>query len=101
MSENELERYFCVIDRVTDAGMVHLTLIDSKNINIKYTAISTVEVLEDRGLRIHEEKNFHFVINKDGEWNVFWIRNQFLTIEEENLKNKAFNEFLKLYYKQK
>jgi len=101
MSSNELERYYATIDHITKSGKVYLTLIDSKNINTRFTAIATMQNLVDRGLRVHEDKNFHFVIYEDGKWNIFWIKNQFLTVEEENLKTKAFNEFLEIYYRQK
>jgi len=101
MSSNELERYYATIDHITKSGKVYLTLIDSKNINTRFTAIATVQNLTDRGLRVHEGKNFHFVIYVDGTWSLFWTKNQFLTIEEQDFKTKAFNEFLEIYYRQK
>ncbi len=98
---DELKRYFCLIDHITDAGKVHLTLTDSQDISVRYTAVTTVQKLKDQSLRVHEGKNFHLVINRNGEWSLFWIKNSFLDQEEEQLRHKAFNELLDLYYKQK
>lgn len=94
----ELKRYFCIIEHVTESNMVHLSLIDGYDILTRYTAVTTVEKLEEQGLHVHDGKNFHLVIRKDGTWNLYWIKNPVLKNKEEAIKIGVFDELLSYYY---
>ncbi len=102
MAQNELKRFFCTIDFVVSKSkQVLLTLVDSHDIRIKHTAITTVQKLEDKDLIVHDGKNFHLVIMPNGEWNIYWIKDNRLSSDEENIINKALDELFDLHYKRK
>lgn len=97
----EIKRYYTTIDYIDKSGMAFLTLIDSDNINVKFTASCKIEPLQDKGLIIHKDKNFHFVIRENGNWDIYWIRNNVLSIKDLNTRNKVFDELLEIYYERK
>jgi len=97
----EIKRYYTTIDYIDKHGMAFLTLIDSHDINVKFTASCKIKPLEDRDLIIHEDKNFHLVIREDGSWDVYWIRNKVLSRKDLETRNKVFDELLEIYYERK
>jgi len=102
MSKGELKRYYCVIEFIEPkTKMVHLILHDSDDINTKHTAVTPAQKLEDKGLIVYDQKNFHLVIMPDGEWNIFWIKESRLSSSEEDLVQKAFSEVFSIHYKQR
>jgi len=97
----ELKRYYVTIDHVTDSGMVHLTLVDSHEIQIKFHAICKMQKLQDRNLHVHVGKNFHLVIREDGEWDIYWVKNNVLSIDELKKRNNAFDDLLEIFFEKK
>jgi len=97
----ELKRYYATVEFVTKNGKAYLTLFDSHDLNVKYTAISTVKILEDNNLRVYVGKNFHFVIYDDGSYSIYWIKSNSLAFEEEVLREEAFKDLFEIHYLQR
>lgn len=96
---NELKRFYCVVDYITNNQYAYVTMFDSQCIQDQYTCVIKVSLLEEKGLRVHVEKNFHLVIYVDGSWNIYYIINNFMNLEQQIIIEGALNSLCEIYYK--